>query len=161
MALNLPQPPIENDSKPPVPTIEMDDDPWALDVVLRWIYPLRNGPVVPSMEKALSVYLLADKLDVGCAVEAASKLLSHYLAIEGNPLRSWAISLHYGLEEARVAEKRFVTSHYSEIVGRPDELAYVNGLQYFDLLDARKKAWAAMREGASQHFPLRHAVLPP
>jgi BTB/POZ domain len=24
---SLPQPPIENDSKPPVPTIEMDDDP--------------------------------------------------------------------------------------------------------------------------------------
>ncbi|KAF9517600.1 hypothetical protein BS47DRAFT_1339129, partial [Hydnum rufescens UP504] len=89
---------------------------------------------VTSIEHAQKLFGVADKFDVKRAVELLRAVLTPFLAAERNPLRSWAIAVRYGLEEARgAAAERFRPGTFSD---PPKELAYVNALQYFQLLKA-------------------------
>ncbi|KAF9508676.1 hypothetical protein BS47DRAFT_1350147 [Hydnum rufescens UP504] len=90
-------------------------------------------PQVTSIDHAQKLFKVADKFDVKRAAELLRAALTPFLAAELNPLRSWAIAVRYGVEEARrAAAKRF---RPNTIRHPPKELAYVTALQYFQLLE--------------------------
>ncbi|KAF9508678.1 hypothetical protein BS47DRAFT_465390 [Hydnum rufescens UP504] len=135
---SLPQP---NVGKSEIPVIPMDDNAASLDFVLRSIYPLKR-PLATSIEQAQKVLEVAEKLDVEYVAGAVRTSLSELLAAEPNPLRSWAIATRHGLEGAqKAAILRFDPNSYRPSATPPRELLYVNGLQYHELVEARKKSF--------------------
>jgi BTB/POZ domain len=128
---SLPQPKLGNSE---IPVIPMDEDATHLDFVLRTIYPGKR-PQATSIEQAQQIFEIADKLEVECVFEAVRISLTQLLAAEPDPLRSWAIAVRYGLEEARRdAAGRFHPDRFGTL---PEDLAYVNALQYARLLEEK------------------------
>jgi len=135
---SLPQP---NVGKSEIPAIPMDDDAASLDFVLRSIYPLKR-PLATSIEQAEKVLKVAEKLDIEYVLEPIRDSLTQLLAAEPDPLRSWAIATRYDLEGAqKAAILRFDPNIYHPSPTPPRELFYVNGLQYHELMEARKKSF--------------------
>ncbi|KAF9508674.1 hypothetical protein BS47DRAFT_1350143, partial [Hydnum rufescens UP504] len=126
---SLPQPKLGSSE---IPVIPMDEDATHLDFVLRTIYPGKR-PQATSIEQAQQIFEIADKLEIECVIEAVRVSLTQLLAAEPNPLRSWAVATRYGLEDARRdAVARFAPGRITSL---PEELAYLNALQYARFMD--------------------------
>jgi len=146
---SLPQPGEANDRD--VPIIVMQEEARVLDFVLRCIYPLKERPTVGSIEDATKMLDAADKFEIGCVVGLVQLSLTHLLAVEPDPLRSWAIAVRCGHEEARIAAaKRFVKCTSISTLVPPTELAHVNGLQHFNLVQTRMQAFIAAEDAVTQ-----------
>jgi hypothetical protein len=128
--------------KDPILIIPMHEEAASIDFILRCIYPVKR-PVIASIEEATKLLDVADKLDVECVLGSVRDSLIRLLAVEQDPLRSWAIAICYDLKEARAAAaKRFTDqragsrrySRYFRSQAAPAELVHVNALQFYGLL---------------------------
>ena len=119
--------------KGPIPIIPMHEEAASIDFILRCIYPVKR-PVIASIEEATKLLDLADKLDAESVLSSIQDSLTRLLALEPDPLRSWAIATRYGLGEARSAAIQRYKQGYRDVFWPPAELVHVNALQYFNLL---------------------------
>jgi len=135
---SLPQSGLERQ----IPVVPIHENPTTVDFILRCIYPVKR-PEVTSLEEAMKLFEVADKLDVECVIGSVRGSLDRLLTVEPNPLRSWAIATRYGLQGAQeAAADRFVkTARYALSTSPPAELAYVDALQYFRLLELKNEGY--------------------
>jgi len=113
----------------------------TLDHILRCIYPVKDAPIVISIEHGVSLLLAAEKLDVPCAVTRISNSMAPLLYTERNPYRAWAISRRFKIEGARQdAIRRFILSEDDFLTLIPSEMTLVDAYACLELQELKKRA---------------------
>ena len=150
----LPQPPSETLV---IHTIDVTDPPRALEVILRFIYPSADMPVVKDLTHLSEVLIVADKYDIAVARSRFRKSLEEVAKVE--PLRVYAIACRFGYEnEMKVASSYTTSIHLPDLDELPDEFKSISATEYHRLIHLHKKYRKAVAIiAATFHLPAREA----
>jgi hypothetical protein len=117
--------------------VDVTDPPEALDLILRFIYPL-PPPNVDSLDLLVEGLVVADKYDIDGARAELRLRLAKFM--KENPLRVYAIASRFGFEEEAEAASSLTTGTYlPALVDLPDELKNITATAYHRLVRLHEK----------------------
>ena len=150
----LPQPSLEASA---IQTIDVADPPRALDIILRFIYPSENTPVIDDFALLSEVLIVADKYDIAVARSRLRRSLEELAKTE--PLKVYAIASRFGFEnEMKIASSYTTSIHLPGLVELPEEFKFVSAVEYHRLIRLHERyrkevAVLASNSGSSAGLP--------
>ena len=131
----IPQPPSSTSD---ISTVDLNDPPRALELILRFIYPSPVLPVINNLAIVSEALSLADKYDIGVARSRLRASLMEFT--KSDPLRVYAIACRFGLEdEMKIASSYTISHELSELTQLPDEFKFVSAIEYHRLTHLRAR----------------------
>ena len=126
----LPQPPSETSA---IQTVDMHESPRALEVVLRFIYPSENTPVVNDLTLLSEALVAADKYDIAVARTRLRRSFEELARTE--PLKVYAIARRIGYEnEMKIALSHSTSIHLPSLTELPKEFESMSAAEYHSLI---------------------------
>lgn len=142
----LPQPDLSNSQselESGLPVIELAETADVLQVLLRFYLP-RPTPILTDLAIIVRILEGARKYEIDSAFNASCKALEN--AIDGEPIRVYAIACHYGLEHlARRAALACLRLPLSRLIDVPTtETECISGEEFRRLVKYREDCRAAV-----------------
>ena len=126
----LPQPPSEPSA---IHTIDVADPPRALEIILRFIYPAADTPMVSDLVLLSEVLIVADKYDIAVARPRLRRSFEELAKTE--PLKVYAIACRLGYEnEMKIASSHSTSIHLPSLTELPEEFESMSAAQYHRLI---------------------------
>ena len=129
----VPQPPTPSATSNGVDVIDITDPPRALELILRFVYPSVDVPVIENLTVLSEALVLADKYDIKVARARLRSPFREYATTE--PLRAYAIACRLGLEEEKKIASSYTTSiHLPGLDELPEEFDHIPATEYHRLI---------------------------
>jgi hypothetical protein len=116
-----------------VDIVDVTDPPRALELVLRFVYPFVDSPVINDLTILSEALVVADKYDIEVA---RSRLRPSFKGLATTePLRAYAIACRLGLEEEmKIASSHTTSIHLPGLAELPPEFKFIPATEYHRLI---------------------------
>ena len=129
----IPQPPSSSTTSDDLDVIDVTDPPRILELILQFVYPSIDLPVIENLTTLSEALILADKYDIEVARARLRSSLKEFVTTE--PLRAYAVACRFGLEkEKKVASRYTVPIHLPGLDELPEEFEYIPATEYHRLI---------------------------
>ena len=116
-----------------IDVVDVTDPPRALELILRFIYPSVDSPVIDDLTTLSEALVLADKYDIEVARSRLRPSFREFAITE--PLRTYAIACRLGLEdEMKIASSHTISIHLPGLTELPDEFKLIPATEYHRLI---------------------------
>jgi len=116
-----------------VDVVDVTDPPRALELVLRFVYPSADPPVIENLATLSGALVVADKYDIKVARSRLRSSFKEFAKTE--PLRAYAVACRLGLEdEMKTASSHTTSIHLPGLTELPDEFRLIPATEYHRLI---------------------------
>ena len=116
-----------------VDVVDLTDPPRALELVLRFVYPSVDSPVIDDLTTLSEALVLADKYDIEVARSRLRPSFREFATTE--PLRAYAIACRLGLEdEMKIASSHTTSIYLPGLAELPEEFKLIPATEYHRLI---------------------------
>ena len=148
----FPQPPDHNE-RPNTPIVDISEPPYALDMILRLVYPGVELPNIPDVSTLNTLFSTADKYNITSIYPVLRQSLKTFLP--GDPFRVYIIACRFGfLKEAKQA-LRMSTPDEATTLRPADE----KDLRHTSSTDIYRFMWFTRTRERSGRAKIRESIL--
>ncbi|TDL29955.1 hypothetical protein BD410DRAFT_709818 [Rickenella mellea] len=133
--LSLPQPPADQLT---TPVIDISDEPRAMDIVLRLIYPT-DEPILDTLDDISTALAVALKYEMARATRTLRRWLVSPQHLQEAPTRVYAIACRHDFEEEASIASRHTLGINILDCPLSEDLKFITAYSYHRLLDLHRK----------------------